>query len=118
MNYIPTPGQLPGEQWEPSNGTQGDAFISAWCGRCACDKEANGEATQDECDRDESLRCQILGASFRGEAVEWRAIKGAVMCIAFVPKGEPIPVPRCDKTLDMFQASEPLLAAAQPAGKE
>jgi hypothetical protein len=22
MEYVPTPGPLPGEQWEPSNGTE------------------------------------------------------------------------------------------------
>jgi hypothetical protein len=100
--YIPMPGPHEGEQYEPSNGTEGSCFIEEWCSNCARDKVMNGEATQDEADRDDSLYCQILGASFRGEAVEWRELSdGTVKCIAFVPKGEPITPQRCPYTAEL-----------------
>ena len=33
--YTPTPGPLPGQQWTPSNGTVGHAFIEDNCTRIA-----------------------------------------------------------------------------------
>lgn len=114
MEYIPTPGPLPGEQWEPSNGTEGYSFLESWCGKCARDRAMREGVEIDECDDDE--RCEIIGASFRGEAVEWREMPdGEVKCIAFVPAGERIPEPRCVRTLDMFGAAP---SAAAAAGKE
>ena len=60
----------------------------------------------DECDDNE--KCEIIGASFRGEAVEWRRMpSGEVKCIAFVDAGKPIPTPRCSKTADMFESPNP-----------
>lgn len=57
----------------------------------------------DECDDNE--RCEIIAASFRGKAVEWRVLEtGEVFCMAFVPAWEPIPEPRCTATIDMFEA--------------
>jgi hypothetical protein len=100
--YVPTPGPHAGEQYQPSNGTEGASFIEEWCSNCARDKVMNGEATQDQADVDDTLYCQILGASFRGEAVEWREFEdGAVECIAFVPKGERIPPQRCPYTAEL-----------------
>lgn len=99
--YIPTPGPLEGERYEPSNGTEGGCFIESWCTNCARDKVMNGEATQEEADADDSLYCQVLNASYRGEAVEWREMPdGEVKCIAFVPQGERIPE-RCPKTMEL-----------------
>jgi len=102
MDYTPTSGPLPGEQWTPSNGDDGYSFITDWCGTCARDKAAREGANIDECDDNE--KCPILGASFRGEAVEWRNIDGVVKCISWVEHGKPIPPPRDDKTIDMFAA--------------
>lgn len=100
-DYAPTPGPLPGERYMPSNGTEGEAFISSWCCNCERDKVCNGTVDQDEAG-DEDL-CQILGASFRDEAVEWREMPdGKVKCIKFVEKGQPIPPERDTKTLDLF----------------
>lgn len=105
MSYIPTPGPLPGEQWIPSNGTVGHAFLAGECGNCQRDKSMREGVSIDECDDNE--RCEIIGASFRGEAVEWREMPdGEVKCIAFVPAGERIPEPRCANTEDMFSAAE------------
>lgn len=99
--YVPTPGPHEGEQYEPSNGTEGMCFQEDWCCNCARDKVMNGEATQEEADADDSLYCQILGASYRGEAVEWRELPtGEVKCIAFVPMGERIQ-DRCPHTLEL-----------------
>ena len=82
--YIPMRGPHPGEQWAPSNGTDGYSFIEQWCGNCARDKAAREGAPIDECDDNEV--CQILGASFRGEAVEWRELEdGRCICVAHVP---------------------------------
>lgn len=99
--YTPTPGPLPGEQYCPSNGTDGACFHEEFCCRCARDKCMSEGKDFDACTEDEV--CQILGASFRGEAVEWRELDdGSVTCIAFVPVGERIPGPRCAKTADLF----------------
>ena len=100
-DYTPTPGVLPGEQYTPSNGTDGACFHGAWCERCARDAEMNGTKPQADCTDDDW--CPILGASFRGEAVEWRELpSGECVCIAFVPAGERIPEPRCTRTPDLF----------------
>lgn len=102
MEYVPTPGPLPGEQWVPSNSTVGHSFLENECGNCARDKAMREGCDIDECDDNE--KCEIIGASFRGEAVEWRRMPtGEVKCIAFVPAGEPIPAPRCALTCDMFE---------------
>lgn len=91
------------DQYRPSNGTEGGCFIDAWCSICARDKVMNGEATDEDADRDQSLYCTILGSSFRdGGAPEWQYDKnGQPCCIAFVPKGERIPEPRCPHTMEL-----------------
>lgn len=101
MEYIPTPGPLPGEQWIPSNGTVGYSFLENECGNCARDKSMREGAPLDECDDNEC--CPIIAASFRGEAVEWRSMPdGEVKCIKFVPVGQPIPPEKDERTIDMF----------------
>ncbi len=100
-DYTPTPGPLPGEQYKPSNSDAGYSFIAFFCSNCQRDKSCREGVDIDECDDDE--RCEILGASFRGEAVEWRRLDdGSVTCTAFVDAGEPIPPARCPHTADMF----------------
>lgn len=114
MAYVPTPGPLPGEQWVPSNGTEGDSFLCAACGNCARDKSMREGVDLDECDDNE--KCEIIAASFRGEAVEWRIENGEVFCTAFVEAGQEIPPPHDEFTLDLFAG----IAASQSAkgGKE
>lgn len=93
-----------GQQYEPSNGTEGEAFIGTWCERCARDKDMNGTCHAEGRDPGDDDWCPILVASFRGEAKEWVFdAEGMPTCTAFVPMGEPIPAPRCDKTVDMFE---------------
>lgn len=102
MGYEPTPGPLPGEQWMPGNSDAGCAFLSGWCGNCARDKAMREGLLVEECDDNEL--CEIIAASFLGQAVEWRKFPdGEVKCIAFVQAGEPIPPPRCTRTLDLFE---------------
>jgi hypothetical protein len=38
MAYFPTPGPLIGEQWIPSNGSEGSMILSSLCSNCARDK--------------------------------------------------------------------------------
>ena len=102
MAYVPIPGPLPGKQWVQRNGAEWHIFLDNECGNCARDKAMREGCDIDECDDNE--KCEIIGASFRGEAVEWRKLPdGEVKCIAFVPSGEPIPAPRCSLTCDMFE---------------
>lgn len=87
-------------QWIPSNGTEGHQFINDWCSKCARDAVSNGQKTFDDCD--DSELCQILDASFRGDAKEWiEHDDGRTECTAFVPLGAAQPQ-RDDKTMDMF----------------
>lgn len=91
----------PGEQWIPSNSDAGYGFLEHECGRCARDKSMREGVPIEECDDNE--RCDIIAASFRGEAVEWRQMPdGEIKCIAFVPAGARIPEPPCEHTADMF----------------
>lgn len=114
MKYIPTPEPLPGEQWTPSNGTEGYAFIDAHCCHCARDKPSSEGKPVENCNDDEL--CQILAASFRDEAVEWRRMPdGAVKCIAFVQAGEPIPV-RDDRTTEIIADVMQMLGSRGNAG--
>lgn len=100
-DYVPMKGPLPGRQYEPSNGTEGACFLEGWCSNCARDRAMREGADLDECDDDEV--CEIIAASFRGEAVEWRELdNGDTVCLAFVAAGTEPPAPRCEHTVDMF----------------
>jgi hypothetical protein len=97
-------GPHAGQQWTPSNGTIGHSFLEDWCRNCQRDRAMREGLDVDECDDNE--KCEILSASFRGEAVEWRRLDdGRCVCLAFVEAGETIPTPRCDHTADMFQTA-------------
>lgn len=74
--------------YRPSNGSEGESFIAAWCERC-------------EKDRRESKPCRILGRTFaldiddKGYPKEWIRDAGEwpgnPRCTAFVERGS---VPR------------------------
>lgn len=90
-----------GQRYEPSNGTEGEIFMSEWCRHCARDRAMREGVELDECDDEEV--CQIIAASFAGEAKEWVYGKdGQPMCTAFVPADQAVPQPRCEHTVDMF----------------
>lgn len=94
---------LPGTQWIPSNGCEGESFIAANCCQCARDKPCSEGKDYDLCS--DSEVCPILAASFRGEAVEWRRLDdGTLTCTGFVDARYPAP-PRCTRTADMFEAA-------------
>ncbi len=78
-----------GEQWEPSNGTEGALFIEAWCCNCARDKAMREGADFDECDDNEL--CEIIAAGFRGPVKEWIEDDSGPRCTAFVPAGNVVP---------------------------
>lgn len=46
---------LPGEQWIPSNGTVGHAFIEGECSRCAKDAPSNSGKPFEECDKTQDM---------------------------------------------------------------
>ena len=54
--------------------------------------------------QDPSLYCEILGRSFSEDTIpEWvHGADGQPCCTQFVPKGQPLPTPRCEHTADMF----------------
>ncbi|WP_430391109.1 hypothetical protein [Dyella sp. 20L07] len=82
------------QMYRPSNGTEGASFICSWC---------------DICERDKNQDCEILDRTMAYRLNEpeypreWRFDDlGQPQCTAFVPEGEPLPVPRCEHTIDMF----------------
>lgn len=101
MSYVPMVGPHPGVRYMPSSGTEGACFLVAWCGACARDKAMREGADIDDCDDGE--KCEIIAASFRDEAVEWRELEdGCRICVAYVPAGTVVPPTRCEHTLDLF----------------
>ena len=92
---------LPGEQYIPSNSTEGYAFIGSFCVHCAHDRSVREFDDLDECDDDQ--KCDVLARSFAGTAVEWRRMPdGRKTCTAYVPEGQPIPPAPCAHTLNLF----------------
>lgn len=97
-----------GQKYQPSNGTEGFIFMEAWCAECQRDKAMREGADFDECDDDE--RCDIIGDTMAYDVddpeypSEWQfGTDGQPRCTAFVEAGQPIPEPRCTKTLDLFE---------------
>jgi len=74
----PSPYKL----YRPSNGTEGEWFMSRWCHQCeALEEVGTGEP------------CPILGDALAGLDVEqWRIRRGSPCCIAFRKNGEPAPL--------------------------
>ena len=97
---------LPGVQWIPSNNDSGHGFLCAHCSTCARDKAFREGVDIDECGDDE--KCEIIGASFRGEAIQWRELSdGQLICTSYVEHGKPIPPEPCSATVDMFKDAKP-----------
>ncbi len=92
--------EVTGQQYKPSNGSEGEAFIGHWCGHCARDKSAREGAPIEECDDREV--CPIIARSFAGDATEWvYGTDGQPRCTEYVEHGQPIPY-RCPNTPDIF----------------
>lgn len=91
-------------KYRPSCGSEGAAFIAAWC--CNCERDKNED-------------CSILAATFAFDVddpsypPEWcydeaaDSLANSPRCTAFVPLGDPLPTPRCDATPDMFAEAKP-----------
>lgn len=105
MTYRQTPGPLPGEQFIPMSSGEGLLILEEFCTRCARDRAMREGDPIEDCDEDEV--CEIIAASFRGQAVEWRQMdNGEVKCLSFVMNGDPVPDPKCEHTADLFEKSE------------
>ena len=84
--------------YRPSNGTEGDMFMSKFCDKCA-------KCNMHDDDKDP---CKILGASMMYNISdpeypkEWIEDENGPKCTAFIPEGQDIPDERCSETLDMF----------------
>jgi len=96
-----------GEKYRPSNGTEGELFFDAFCRQCQRDKAMREGIDFVECDDNE--RCDLIEATYGlypddpDYPAAWQYGKdGQPCCTDFIPAGEPIPVPRCDKTLELF----------------
>lgn len=91
------------QSYRPSNGTEGHAFIEAFC--CVC---ARSEHLQPTATGDSPAGCPILDLTFLHDIdspdypAEWIEDDGGPRCTHFVREGEPIPTQRCRQTLDMF----------------
>ena len=83
------------KKYQPSNGAEGECFMSAWCDHC--ERESNGKT------------CNILtntmvySVTDKEYPAEWiYGADGIPACTAFLREGDPIQV-RCEKTEDMFE---------------
>lgn len=100
-----------GSKYRPSNGAEGEIFMSAWCCECARDLAMSEGMPLEECD--DNQKCEILGRSFLklddpDYPTEWQyGPDGQPRCTAFVEKGQPIPPSRDERTMDLFAATQP-----------
>lgn len=97
-----------GQKYRPSNGSEGEIFMQKHCDVCQKDR-----AYREDPDNGES--CHIVVYAFAVDTddekypAEWTyTAEGQPTCTAFepemeTPQADPAP-PRCDKTLDMFEA--------------
>jgi hypothetical protein len=94
-------------KYRPSNGTEGQAFIAAWCGTCARDRSLREGEPVETCDDNEL--CDIVGRTMMNDVdhpdypAEWTYdASGRPICTAYISKGQPVPTPRCTHTSDLF----------------
>ena len=97
------------ERYRPSNMTEGDAFLCAWCYLCERDRAHRED--------NDAPGCPILGATMARDVddpkypSEWTIdeASGLPSCAAFVPAGEPLPAPRCEHTDELFPPAQVIL---------
>lgn len=96
------------ELYRPSNGSEGDWFVSSWCGNCARDRAMSEGIDAGECEDHE--RCEIIARAMAfdiyeaGYPQEWIYGERGPCCTAFIPRGDEIKH-RCTRTVDMFNAT-------------
>lgn len=100
-----------GQKYRPSNATEGDVFMEAFCNQCVREREARREG--DPMYMDGSDLCDILTRTllnFENEEDypnEWQyGVDGQPTCTAFQFDGE-LPDPRCSATRDLFAEVQP-----------
>ena len=97
------------QKYRPSNATEGLGFMDPWCRLCARDRAMREGEPVEECDDTE--RCDIIVRTMAYKVTDpeypdaWRYTERGPICAAFVPVGDAIPTPRCDRTIDMFDES-------------
>ncbi|MEL6921116.1 MAG: hypothetical protein AAFO77_08825 [Pseudomonadota bacterium] len=87
--------------YRPSNGTEGDIFMAAWCERCA-------RWNYDDPDAVCMIQLRALAHSIDDPDYpeEWQYSDGGVpICSAFT-QTEPTFLPRCTETLDLFLGAD------------
>lgn len=90
--------------YRPSNGTEGECFISSMCGTC----ERSGRPGKPDDAGHELMGCSIVGRTMAHDITdpeyprEWIITDDGPTCTSFVPLGDPLPTPRCSNTGDMF----------------
>jgi hypothetical protein len=101
--------------YRPSNGTEGECFISSWCGTC---ERSGGPGKPDDVG-EELTGCSITGRTMLYDIedadypAEWILVDGNPRCTAWIPLGDPIPAPRCQDTIDMFDPAGPFTASSR-----
>lgn len=100
-----------GQPYRPGNGTEGELFIDSWCAQCERDHGMMAGLPLEECD--DNQICRIIADTYLFAVTdpkypkEWQyGQDGQPRCTAHVPKGQPIPAPRDEQTIDLFP-SEP-----------
>lgn len=82
------------KKYRPSNGTEGEGFISYWCANCVHEKREDGRSC------DILTRTMVYGVDEPEYPEEWqRDESGAPKCTAFQAPGS---TPRCPNTEDLF----------------
>lgn len=83
-------------KFQPSNHTQGAAFVADWCGTCQ-------HGLHEPCDI--AARTMWLKVEDPEYPAEWQYnCNDDPVCTAHVENGQPVPPSRCDRTVDMFGA--------------
>lgn len=91
------------QPYRPSNGTEGEGFISHFCCNCA-----RSDHLKEGGEYDGLVGCDILGNTFSYDVddpeypPEWVQDESGARCTAYVPEGETLATPRCTQTVDMF----------------
>lgn len=94
-------------KYRPSNGTEGEGFICAFCGVCA-----RSDHNKPGADEDALFGCEITGNTMLYDVndpnypKEWVWDGLEPTCTAFVQEGEPLATERCPHTLDMFDQGQ------------
>lgn len=90
--------------YRPSNGTEGMAFIDAWCANCVHDRATREDRPEDGC----RIVAETMALAVDDPAYpeEWVVdAEGAPRCTAF-ERDEGLPS-RCPDTVDMFGKAGP-----------